>query len=855
MKKDFTLLTSPHLLFAAIFLFATFTTNAQTNLGLNWVKGLNNGQAGSGNVFSSSIAVDGSGNVYVTGYFSGTIDFDPGAGVANLVSAGVYDIFIAKYDAAGNYVYAKSMGGTGYYSYSSSLAVDGSGNVYVTGYFQGTVDFDPGAGVANLVSAGDYDIFIAKYDAAGNYVYAKSMGGTGYDRANGLVVDGSGNVYITGFFEYTADFDPGTGVANLVSAGGLDVFIAKYDATGNYVYAKSMGGTGNNYGSSLAVDGSGNVYVTGFFADTVDFDPGTGVTNLVSAGDDDIFIAKYDATGNYVYAKSMGGTGYDRGNCLAVDGSGNVYVTGYFQDTADFDPGAGVANLVNNAGSEDIFIAKYDAAGNYIYAKSMGGIGTDQSSYLALDGSGNTYITGLFQDTVDFDPGAGVANLVSAGGLDVFIAKYDATGNYVYAKSMGGIGYEAASSLAVDGSSNVYIMGNYYDTADFDPGAGVYNLTSLNFRDIFIGKYSECSSAVLTTVSTPGLAYVSGETDITDGGCRLLADITPNGANPVSDTVNVQVWIESSVPTYAGQPFVARHYQITPATNPNTATASVTLYFTQQEFTDFNAAAGSVDNLPTGPGDATGKANLRIGKYSGVSSDGSGLPDSYSSGVTVIDPDDANIVWNSSLSRWEVSFDVTGFSGFIVQTSTSALPLTLLEFNGHLQSNNAILNWKTENEINTDRFIVERSTDGISFTAVGSVDALNRSGTSNYNFTDPNIVSLASPVVYYRLLQKDIDGRITYSMIIALSVDNKNILLLYPNPAINDVNLTITATRPDKIQARIIDNAGRIVHQQQLNVVAGSMVIAIDVSKLAKGMYYLELKGESMNERKQFLKQ
>ena len=342
---------------------------------------------------------------------------------------------------------------------------------------------------------------------------------------------------------------------------------------------------------------------------------------------------------------------------------------------------------------------------------------------------------------------------------------------------------------------------------------------------------------------------------IASGGCRIIGSVTPNGGSPVSGTVNSKVWIESSVRTFAGIPFVSRHYEITPVTNTATATGRITLYFLQPEFNDFNADAGSILDLPTGPSDAIGKANLRIGKYSGTSGDGTGLPGSYSSGAMIIDPDDADIVWNSNLNRWEVSFEVTGFSGFIVQTNLTVLPLSVLEFNGRLMNGNVLLNWKTENERNTDKFLVERSIDGRTYMSIGAVDALNNPGINSYNFLDPAITSLGVPVIYYRLRQKDKDGRFSYSNIIALAVGNKNILLLYPNPVQDKASLTITINKTEKLQLRIIDNLGHIVQQRELAIAAGSTALTVDISRLSKGVYYLELKGEALHERKQFVKQ
>ncbi|MBW8050176.1 MAG: T9SS type A sorting domain-containing protein [Cytophagales bacterium] len=176
--------------------------------------------------------------------------------------------------------------------------MDASGNAYITGDFYGTADFDPGAGVQNLTSVGVRDIFFAKYDANGNYLWAKSIGGTSADFGNSIATNASGNAYITGFFYGTADFDPGAGVQNLTPVGINDIFFAKYDANGNYLWAKSIGSTSNDAGYSIATDAFGNAYITGFFVATADFDPGAGVQNLTPVGGSDIFFAKYQDSGS-----------------------------------------------------------------------------------------------------------------------------------------------------------------------------------------------------------------------------------------------------------------------------------------------------------------------------------------------------------------------------------------------------------------------------------------------------------------------------------------------------------------------------------------------------------------------------
>ncbi|QDK80150.1 hypothetical protein EXU85_16685 [Spirosoma sp. KCTC 42546] len=449
-----------------------------------WAKGM----GGTSNDEGSSVAVDGLGNVYTTGSFNGTADFDPGPGVVNLTSAGESDIFVSKLDANGNFVWAKRMGGSDVDA-GTSVAVDGLGNVYTTGLFNGTADFDPGQQVTNLISAGGSNMFLCKLDEVGNFVWAKGMGGTSGDAGTSVAVDGSGNVYTTGSFNGTADFDPGPGVVNLTSAGGSDIFVSKLDTDGNFVWAKRMGGSDVDAGTSVAVDGSDNVYTTGSFNGTADFDPGPGVVNLTSTGESNVFVSKLDADGNFVWAKGMGGTNADASASVAVDGLGNVYTTGYFVDTADFDPGEQVTNLIS-AGGSNMFLCKLDEVGNFVWAKGMGGTSGDAGTSVAVDGSGNVYTTGSFNGTADFDPGPGVVNLTSAGESDIFVSKLDANGNFVWAKRMGGSDVDAGTSVAVDGLGNVYTTGLFNGTADFDPGQQVTNLTSEDGGNIFVSKLS-----------------------------------------------------------------------------------------------------------------------------------------------------------------------------------------------------------------------------------------------------------------------------------------------------------------------------------------------------------------------------
>jgi hypothetical protein len=388
---------------------------------------------------------------------------------------------------AQDFEWAKSIGSTSN-DEGLSNSVDALGNVYTTGAFQGTVDFDPGAGTFNLTSEGSFDIFVQKMDPSGNLLWAKSFGGNDGDVSNAIRIDASGNVYTVGLFRATVDFDPGAGIFNLTSAGFYDAFVQKMDPSGNFIWAKSFGGSSYDNGKSICIDDLGNVYATGFFTGMVDFDPGAATFNMTSSGSEDIFVQKMDASGNFLWAKSFGGSSNDIGNVISVDDLGNVHTTGAFQGVVDFDPGAGTANMTSQ-GSKDIFVQKMDASGNFLWVKSFGGSSNDNGNAISVDNLGNVYTTGSFEETVDFDPGAGTFNMTSVGNTDVFVQKMDPTGNFLWAKSFGStISNASGTSITVDTLGNIYTTGYFQDTVDFNPGVGTNNITAVGSSDIFVHK-------------------------------------------------------------------------------------------------------------------------------------------------------------------------------------------------------------------------------------------------------------------------------------------------------------------------------------------------------------------------------
>lgn len=496
-------------------LFTITTPKAQTFV---WAKSFGDNLPDNG----YHINLDALGNVYTSGLFYGSVDFNPETGVSYLTSNGSRDIFIQKMDASGNFLWAKSFGGSD--NEQANVTVDNFGNVYTTASFNGTIDFDPGTGVTNLTAGVNGSIFIQKLDASGNFVWAKSFVlDAGW--SDSICVDTSGNVYTTGTYSLTVDFDPGSGVFNLSAGNGGDVFIQKLDAFGNFVWAKSFGGPGGDLGNLIYVDATGNIFTSGQFSQMADLNPGVGTYNITSTGNIDVFVQKLDASGNFVWGKSFGSAGNDSIASIKQDASGNLYITGQFSGTISFNNGTGTTNLTSN-GDEDNYILKLDGSGNFIWAKSFGG-DTPDYGISNIDTAGNVFTTGSFYGTVDFDPGTGTANLTSNGYTDIFIQKLNSSGDFIWAKSFGGTNMDEGYALCLNGTQNMYTTGSFSATVDFDPGAGIANLTSnASSFDVFIQKIN---------LDTLGLMEFNNDLQVLayPNPCDGLLKISC--ANPISD--------------------------------------------------------------------------------------------------------------------------------------------------------------------------------------------------------------------------------------------------------------------------------------------------------------------------------
>jgi len=595
-----------HLTFRKQFFFAsicvgificiqTSNVNAQTP-SFVWAKQMSSlpndpNQSPAHQIISNAVAVDASGYIYTTGVFYGTADFDPGPGIYNLstplgINIFAGEIFVSKLDPLGNFVWAKQMTGIMPPPYTSvsdegrSISIDASGNIIITGNFTGTNDFDPGPAVYNLISSGtnNPDIFIAKLDATGNFVWAKQFGSTFVDGAYSVALDAVGNVYTTGYFFLTVDFDPGPAVYNLTAVGGYNIFVSKLDAAGNFIFAKQIGsGSTEARGQSIKVDASGNIYTTGMFFTTGDFDPGAGIYNLTALGDQDIFVSKLDASGNFLWAKQMGGANTsfgDAGSAISVDAAGNIYTTGYFSGTSDFDPGPGVYTKTA-LNRRDAFVSKLDAGGNFLWVAQFGGTGfwqyDDMGYMIKTDASNNVYTIGYFNGTVDFDPGPGNYYLSSPNNLNhLFISKLDAFGNFVWATDFilpNYLGNFTGYGFEVDNNLDLFITGYFLGTVDFDPGTAVYNMTATGEKDVYLAKYTQSC----TTPITPAVNITANPVGTICTGTSVT--FTATASNLGGGTVNYDFKVNAaSVQNSASNTFTT-----STLANGNTVTCDITI--------------------------------------------------------------------------------------------------------------------------------------------------------------------------------------------------------------------------------------------------------------------------------------
>jgi len=389
------------------------------------------------------VAVDTSGNAFISGYTLGSL------GGTN---AGSYDAYLTKYDPAGNLLWTKQLG-TSADDRSYSVAVDGSGNAFISGFTDGSL---------GGLNAGFNDAFLAKYDTVGTLLWTEQLGTSANDDSYSVAVNGSGNAFISGWTQ---------GSLGGPNAGGYDAYLAKYDPAGTLLWTEQLGTSNYDNSYSVAVNGSGNAFISGWTQ---------GSLGGPNAGGYDAYLAKYDPAGTLLWTEQLGTSANDLSYSVAVDGSGNAFISGYTQGSLGG----------HNAGCGDAYLAKYDPTGNLLWAEQLGTSKWDASYSVAVDGSGNAFISGYT---------SGSLGGPNAGSSDAYLAKYDTAGTLLWTEQLGTSEGDTSYSVAVDGPGNAFISGQTYGSLG-GPNAGNC--------DAFLVKFAVPEPCSLMLLGLGGLALI-----------------------------------------------------------------------------------------------------------------------------------------------------------------------------------------------------------------------------------------------------------------------------------------------------------------------------------------------------------
>lgn len=468
-------------------------------------------------------SIDDRGDLLICGTFQNSIDLNFESGEQDPMTAiSKYDIYVAKYDIKGNYKWAIQLGGDPYeYNEVRDIATDKDGNIFITGFTDGWIDFDPSETTDSINEGAESMFYIAKYSPAGAYLWAH---GFGNDQLNGSLKGWSidvdpvdNNVVLCGVINGAIDFDPSAEEAILEPERHADFFLAKYSTEGEYLWAKVMTHPDDyGYGTPLRVqiDADQNIYMGGYFAGVFDMDPSEAVHNISSEGDTNGFLSKYNKDGEHQWSMSLGAETDDYfRNFRLLDGK--IYIVGSFSGTVDFDQSEAKFELISagEANGYDGFVAIYESDGTFHSAFSLEGkmVGENKSSLeiqdIDLDRFGDIYLIGGFFGTIDVDPSEGTTLLNSTGGIsdyDMFLAKYDPDNNYLWAINAGGDKQEQGFFTHISRKGEVIAMGYYNDWCDFDPSSGEQRFKSNGSHDIYLAWYFSYSTVGIDDFESSG---------------------------------------------------------------------------------------------------------------------------------------------------------------------------------------------------------------------------------------------------------------------------------------------------------------------------------------------------------------
>lgn len=472
--------------------------------------------------FASDVTIDQRRNYYVVGEFEGTINFDSAGFTRTLSSAGLSDIYVARFNCSRNLLWSNRIGGgnneAGAYNYVS-VDYDGIGNVYVTGTFSGTATFTTKSGLnRTVVSAGGDDAFVVKYDTSGTLVWVVTIGGIDQDEGGNIVVDHAGNVIVCGKFAGFATWRATSGsTASLTSGGSGDAFVAKYTAAGQLMWATKGSSLSEDIAITVSVDRQNNIYTSGNFTCCAPGSINFGGQVLSNTGGWGAFLAKIDPNGVCQWINGLGGAAQEGGSSCVADDSGNIFFTGHFDGTTSMSSSpSGPSVSVNHIGGYDVFFAKYNTSGVLDWVRSIGGSGNDFNADVELNSRGNVVISGTFSGSCNFLG----ETLVSSGLGDMYVAEYTKTGTLLQCIKGGGSGADIGLRIKSDLLGGLYLAGSFTGSAGF----GSTVLSGLGGYESVVAKIS--SGNLFNLTATPNTQACIGDSIVLSSQTTLPVNAT-----------------------------------------------------------------------------------------------------------------------------------------------------------------------------------------------------------------------------------------------------------------------------------------------------------------------------------------
>jgi hypothetical protein len=786
------------------------------NGGISWVKGIYPSNASS-SCDVKSIAIDTVGNIYLTGNFTGQIDVNPSAANSFITSAGNEDIFVVKWDTSGNYIWKDSIGGSGFDGGESIAVKEDGSQLFITGSFSNTVDFDPGVGTSNLTAAASKDAFILSLNNSGGFEWVKGIFGSGDQTGLSIDITNDGHLYVAGNFNGTTAF-ASAGALNKTSNGGNDGFVGKYSqAGGNPLWVKQIGGTDDDEMISVKVDTkSSAIYIAGSFRLTVDFDPGIAVSNETSSGyvwpsnATDAYIVKLNTDGDFLWKKIHSNAANLTLANMDVDKDGFVYAVGSFTGTATTS-----LNVNNLFATSQGWACKLDSLGVLKWSQSIGHQQWDDvtttisvSDFLDINiggdynrGAPNGYTQYVGLGGGDFSTNNGNVSAIhqykqpKPSFISMYIVPVNSAWNYAY------IGY----SVNPNGVATSVVF-NYGTTLALG--------TTTTPVSIGAGNSGTSSAQTLTPLQGNTKYYYQLTATNINGSVTSWIDsfTTPMGPVPTITLLD---------PMFFGPTVVNITSNSASITNcdviANNLTTTVTI--------EYGLTTAYGNSVATTPATVTGNS-----------------PTSITANLTSLLP-----------GLYHYRIRATNAAGTVYSTDATFVinfPLSInwSSFTAKDMNNQVLLTWETASEKDCDKYEVQKSTNAINFERVANVKAVGNSTKSTiYNYTD---ASYFKGIMYYRIKQFDTDGKYTYSEVKIINRSAENNVTIYPNPC----TMTLSISMHNNLSNSLIEVysfEGRKVVSEQCQ----SNNYKLNVDHLIKGTYFLKVSSKEKTFTTKFNKQ